>query len=156
MHLRQTFLLLIVVACGNLNVARSQATGSKNLEQMPSVDPIFIQEVKLQKVLQSKDYDGFKALLLPDFLIVSDKLQSADQFIAARVNCTIGASSLQNHQIRRPSREVTVITYRLNSITACGEQKMSDALNETTIWVRRDGKWLAQLHTETVISKPTH
>jgi hypothetical protein len=44
-----------------------------------------------------------------------------------------------------------VIAYSGSSVIVCGESHLTSNFNATTTWVRCDGKWLVQMHTETPI-----
>jgi hypothetical protein len=46
------------------------------------------------------------------------------------------------------SPDAAVIAYNANSEISCGEAHLKGSYNATTTWVRRDGKWLVQIHTE--------
>jgi hypothetical protein len=149
--MKRTLFLLALAAAASPLFAQVQVTVSKNLDSTPGMDPIYIQEVKLVKTIQAKDFRAFKSTLLPDFLVVTSTLQNADQFADSLKKCDIGMWSLENKQIRMLSNDAAVINYRLRTNITCGNQVLSGQYNATTIWVLRNGKWLAQMHTETPI-----
>jgi Domain of unknown function (DUF4440) len=109
---------------------------------------LFIQEIKLWKALQSRDMAAFEAQLLPDFLEVENNIQTRDQTIANLNTCVLVSFNIHNHQTRMLSPDAAVIAYNANSEVACGASHLKGSYNATTTWVRRDGKWMVQLHTE--------
>jgi hypothetical protein len=142
---------LLTLAIATPLFAQVQVTVSKDLDSTPGIDPVFIQEIKLQKTLQAKDFKAFKDMVLPDFVVATDTLQGADEFTASLKKCEFGRNGLENHQIRMLGQNAAVINYRLTSEISCSKQNRGGRFNATTIWVLKDGKWLAQLHTETPI-----
>ena len=100
------------------------------------------------KALQSHNLGAFESLLLPDYLEVEKTIQTRDQLMANLNTCTIVSFKLRNHQTRMLSADAAVIAYTGSSEITCGESHIASSYNATTTWVRRDGKWLVQLHTE--------
>jgi hypothetical protein len=67
--------------------------------------------------------------------------------------CTLVSFKMRNHHLRMLSPDAAVITYSRSSETICGESHLTGDYNATTTWVRRDGKWLVQIHTETLAAR---
>jgi len=109
---------------------------------------LFIQEIKLWKALQYHDLVTFNSLLLPDFIEVEKTIQNREQILANLNTCTLVSFNFHNHQTRMLSPDAAVIAYNANSEITCGESHLKGSYNATTVWVRRDGKWLVQIHTE--------
>jgi hypothetical protein len=127
--------------------ATEQTTPAPELGTEP--DFIFIQELNLWKALQSHDLAAFHAYLLPDFLDVEKTIQTRDQIMANLGTCTLVSSKIRNHQLRMLSPDAAILTYTRSSETTCGESHLTGDYNATTTWVRREGKWFVQIHTET-------
>jgi hypothetical protein len=123
-----------------------QTTAAKDIDSEP--DFIFIQEIGMWKALQSHNLGAFESLLLPDYIEVEKTIQTRDQLMANLNTCTIVSFKLRNHQTRMLSSDAAVIAYTGSSEITCGESHIASSYNATTTWVRRDGKWLVQLHTE--------
>ena len=126
-----------------------QTTAASDLDTEP--DFIFIQEIAMWKALQSHNLGAFESLLLPDYIEVEKTIQTRDQLMANLNACTIVSFKLRSHQTRMLSADSAVIAYTGSSEIACGESHIASSYNATTTWVRRDGKWLVQLHTESPI-----
>jgi hypothetical protein len=136
----------------------AQQTATEQTPPAPELgtepDFIFIQELNLWKALQSHDLAAFHAYLLPDFLDVEKTIQTRDQIMANLGACTLTSSKIRNHQLRMLSSDAAVLTYSRSSETTCGESHLTGDYNATTTWVRREGKWFVQIHTETAAARP--
>ena len=139
-------LLLTLLAASVMSVLAQQSTVAKDLDSEP--DFIFIQEIGMWRTLQSHDLAAFQSLLLPDYIEVEKTIQTRDQLLANLNTCTIISFKLRNHQTRMLSPDAAVIAYSGSSEITCGESHLASNYNATTTWVRRDGKWLIQMHTE--------
>jgi uncharacterized protein (TIGR02246 family) len=57
-------------------------------------------------------------------------------------------------QVHRLSADVAVLAYKVHEeLTVDGEPVSLDAADAST-WVRRDGRWLCALHTESILGDP--
>lgn len=139
--------ILTVLAASVMPVFAPQMTAQqKEIDSEP--DFIFIQEIGMWKALQSHNLGAFESLLLPDYLEVEKTIQTREQLMANLNTCAIVSFKLRNHQTRMLSADAAVIAYTGSSEITCGESHITSSYNATTTWVRRDGKWLVQLHTE--------
>jgi uncharacterized protein (TIGR02246 family) len=145
-------LIFMLLAASVTPVLAQQTTAAKDIDTEP--DFIFIQEINWWKALQNHDLAAFHALLLPDFLDVEKTIQTREQIMENLNTCTLVSFKIRNHQLRVLSPDAAVVTYSRSSETACGESHLTGDYNATTTWVRRDGKWLVQIHTETPAAKP--
>jgi hypothetical protein len=140
-------LLLTLLAASVTPVCAGQVTTVQDSDSS-GTDIIFLQELGMWRALQSHDMMAFQSLLLPDYLEVEKTIQTREQLMANLNTCTIVSYKLRNHQTRVISPDAAVIAYSGSSEIACGESHLASNFNATTTWVRRDGKWLVQLHTE--------
>jgi hypothetical protein len=139
-------LILTLLAASVMPVRAQQVTAAKDIDSEP--DFIFIQEIGMWRTLQSHNLGAFESLLLPDYLEVEKTIQTRDQLMANLNTCIIVSFKLRNHQTRMLTADSAVIAYSGSSEITCGESHIASNYNATTTWVRRDGKWLIQLHTE--------
>jgi uncharacterized protein (TIGR02246 family) len=144
--------ILMLLAASVTPVLTQQIGAAKDIDTEP--DFIFIQEIHWWKALQSHDLAAFHALLLPDFLDVEKTIRTREQIMESLNICTLVSFKIRNHQLRMLSPDAAVVTYSRFSETICGESHLTGDYNATTMWVRRDGKWLVQIHTETPAAKP--
>ena len=67
---------------------------------------------------------------------------------------TLHDFEIKDVKVQRLSDEVAVIGYKVHEdLTVDGERLTMDAADAST-WVRRNGKWLCALHTESVAGDP--
>jgi hypothetical protein len=112
------------------------------------LDLLFIEELKMWRAFQSHDLLAFGSYLLPDFIEVEKAIQTREQVMANINACTLVSFKLTNHQIRMLGPDAAVLAYNGSSHMMCGEAQLSGNFNATTTWVRRNGKWFIQMHTE--------
>jgi uncharacterized protein (TIGR02246 family) len=119
------------------------------------MDLIFIQEMRLWQALQQHDLVTLNSIFLPDFLQVGRLIQTREQTLANLNTCTLVNFKLQNHHVRVLSQDIAIIAYTGSNELVCGDSHLKGSYNATTTWIRRDGKWLVQIHTEMPIKTPT-
>jgi Domain of unknown function (DUF4440) len=144
--------LILTLLAMTLTPALAQQTTAPDLGTEP--DFIFIQEINLWKALQAHDTAAFHAMLLPDFLYVQKAIETRDQIMQNLDTCTLTSFKFSNHQLRVLSADAVIIAYNAASEITCDQTRLKGNYNATTTWVRRDGKWFAQIHTETPAAKP--
>jgi Domain of unknown function (DUF4440) len=142
----KAILLLMLLAASFTVVLAQQTTAAKDIDTEP--DFIFIQEIGMWRALQAHNLGAFEAMLLPDYIEVEKTIQTRDQLMANLNICTVVSFRLRNHQTRMLSPDAAVVAYSGSSEITCGESHLASNYNATTTWVRRDGKWLIQMHTE--------
>jgi hypothetical protein len=142
----KAILLLLLLAASFTVVLAQQTAAAKDIDTEP--DFIFIQEIGMWRALQAHNLGAFEAMLLPDYIEVEKTIQTRDQLMANLNICTVVSFRLRNHQTRMLSPDAAVIAYSGSSEITCGESHLASNYNATTTWVRRDGKWLIQMHTE--------
>jgi hypothetical protein len=145
-------LLVISLFVATLTPALAQQiTTPKDIDSEP--DFIFIQEIHLWTALQAHELATFQASLLPDFLYIERTIQTREQIMVNLNTCTLASFHFNNHQIRVLSPDAVILSYTAATDTTCGESHLRGNYNATTTWVRRDGKWFVQIHTETPTPK---
>jgi len=114
-------------------------------------DPIANEKI-IWDTLKSKNYDAFAALLAPDSLEVEpegvfDKAGSVKGVSEPDLS-QVALSDLRSLKI---DDDTALVTYMVKggSVDPSGE-------HHTTIWARRDGKWLALFHQGTPVLKELH
>jgi hypothetical protein len=141
-------LILFLLLAANLCPVLAQETPVPKDLDPAGMDLLFIEELKMWKAFQAHDLVAFQGFLLPDFIEVEKSIQTREQVMANINACTLVSFKLTNHQIRMLSPDAAVLAYNGFSQIACGEAHLSGNFNATTTWVRRDGRWLIQIHTE--------
>ena len=95
--------------------------------------------------------EAFQQLMAPDYLCIeaTGVLMSKADNIAQLKALTFSSYKIQDPQVRKLSSNSAVIVARVQFEGTAGGQKMSGETLTSTVWVKRGGKWLAQIHTET-------
>ncbi len=97
------------------------------------------------------DINAFTQLVVPDYLCIeaTGKLFTKADNIDQLNHLTFSGFKIQDPQVRRLSPNSALIVARVRFEAKAGPQDISSETLTSTVWVKRDGKWLAQLHTET-------
>jgi hypothetical protein len=144
--------LVLTLLAAMLTPALAQQVTPPDIDTEP--DFIFLQELRLWKALQTHDLVAFQSFLLPDFIEVERTILTRDEIMKNLGICTLSSFHFRNHQLRTLSPDAVVLSYVGSTETTCGESRLSGTYNATTTWVRRDGRWLVQIHTETPTPRP--
>jgi uncharacterized protein (TIGR02246 family) len=72
------------------------------------------------------------------------------QYLKAIIDndCTVSSYSLDNTKVTMLSKEVALLTYRYAHDVVCGGNPEASPLWASTMYVKRDGKWLIAFHQE--------
>jgi uncharacterized protein (TIGR02246 family) len=72
------------------------------------------------------------------------------QYVKAIINnnCTVNSYSLDNSKVTMLSKDVALLTYRYAQDVVCGGKPEASPLWASTVYVKRDGKWLIAFHQE--------
>ncbi|HEX8456031.1 MAG TPA: nuclear transport factor 2 family protein [Pyrinomonadaceae bacterium] len=133
----------------NANTPPSEA---KHPEMLASDDPVAI-EKHLWEALRQKDWDTFAAHLAPEQVEVepggvSDRAGT----LASIRGVDFSKTTTSDFKAVKLDDDATVVTYMVRGTSPDGKPSQHRA---STIWVKRDGKWLAYFHHGTpVIATP--
>ncbi|MGA3373391.1 MAG: nuclear transport factor 2 family protein [Terracidiphilus sp.] len=105
-------------------------------------------ENRFWQALQQKDLATLKAMMTPDYLSVEDGISTREQVISNLAHCELIRFTLSDQREEAISAKVFATIYRIREEATCGEMQYDGTYIATTVWVSRDGRWLAQLHTE--------
>jgi hypothetical protein len=64
-------------------------------------------------------------------------------------NCGISSFKFKDPQVHLLTSDSAAIVYRVDVNAICGGHKISVDLLASSVWVKRGGKWLTEIHTET-------
>jgi hypothetical protein len=102
------------------------------------------------------DVKALQKLLLPDYLYIQPggAIWTREENIASLESGVVFSSiEIKNPQVRKLSPTSAVIVARLLIEAAVGEHNLSTETLTSTVWVKQNGKWLAQLHTSTTAAQ---
>lgn len=153
-------LLCLASACapaeqgaGNANLAATNANTAT-----PQPTPAAVSEAELIALdrqildaLKAKNWDAFAALLADDQLSVwSDSVQDKAQSVEAVKKLELTDISTSEHRVVRFGPDAAVLTYTsVAKGSYDGRPMPGTPSRDSTVWVRRGGKWLAAFHQET-------
>jgi hypothetical protein len=99
------------------------------------------------------DVESLQKVLLPDYLYILSKgvIWTREENLASLKSGVVFSSiRITNPQVRKLSPTSAVIVARVRIEAAAGEQNLSTETLTSSVWVKQDGIWLAQLHTSTM------
>jgi hypothetical protein len=105
-------------------------------------------ENRFWQALQRNDLAALKSMMTPDYLSVEDGMSTRDQVIAYLSRCRLNRFALSHQHQQAISANAVTAIYRIREEATCGDKQYNSSYIATTIWVLRDGQWLAELHTE--------
>jgi Domain of unknown function (DUF4440) len=100
------------------------------------------------------DVEAWQKLTLPDYLYINFRgviWTREGNAIALKSGVVFSSIRIKDSQVRKLSPTSAPIVARV-LIEAGGHNLSSDTLT-STVWVKQDGKWLAQLHTSIKVAQ---
>jgi hypothetical protein len=138
-------------ATGTLADAQAKKAG----DAVASADAkeIIAKEYLLQKYEIEFNYAGIEKLTLPDFTELSQSIENRDQIIAglrrfSASGCRIQPVKMKNAKVTFLSPDIATLVYFASQTGTCFSRTFTADANIATLWVRHDGQWQAQMHTE--------
>jgi hypothetical protein len=138
-------------AAANKPAAKSTPPAESKPAEPVSDDPV-AREKQVWDALKKKDFDRFASFLAEDQLEVGawgvhDKAGS----VSGVQQADFSKAALSDFKMAKVSDDVAIVTYMVKGI---GGMSPSGA-RASTIWVKRDGKWLAVYHQDTTVGPAT-
>lgn len=121
--------------------------------QAPEPVEIVHQEQHLWKAMAEENFASVRKLFTPDFVEVDSHIAALDTLLITLQQCKLTDYELHDLQVRILSPDAAMTAYHAVTTFECGTEAKPDPhhfdTNDTTTWVRRNGTWLVQAHTET-------
>jgi hypothetical protein len=102
------------------------------------------------------DVDALEQLLLADYLYIqfNGNIWTKEENIRSLQGGVVFSSiEITDPQVKMLSSTSAVIVARVLIKAASGDRDLSNETLTSTVWVKRDNKWLAQLHTSTAVAQ---
>jgi hypothetical protein len=102
------------------------------------------------------DVEAWQKLTLPDYLYINFRgiiWTREENAISLKSGVTFSSIQIKNSQVRKLSATSALIVARVLIEAAVGGQNHSTDTLTSTVWVKQDGKWLAQLHTSIKVAE---
>ena len=96
------------------------------------------------------DVEAFQKVTLPDYLYITQwgvMWTREENATSLRSGVVLSSIQIKNSKVRKLSPTSALIVARVLIEAAAGGQNLSAETLTSTVWVKQDGKWLAQLHT---------
>jgi hypothetical protein len=118
-------------------------------------DTIIAQENAFWKAYVDANTEDLSKLLLPDFTSVEQEIWNRDQVLTFvkrfHEHCTLAPVKLVDPRVTFLSSDIATLVYHATETPTCGTHTLSGETNISSVWLRRDGRWQLQLHTEYAI-----
>jgi uncharacterized protein (TIGR02246 family) len=102
------------------------------------------------------DVEAFQKLMLPDYLYITHNgviWTGEENIISLKSGVAFSSIEIKNSQVRKLSPTSALIVARVLIEAAAGGHDLSTETLTSTVWVKQDGKWLAQLHTSIKVAQ---
>ena len=102
------------------------------------------------------DVEAFQKLILPDYLYITHNgviWTGEENIISLKSGVAFSSIEIKNSQVRKLSPTSALIVARVLIEAAAGGHDLSTETLTSTVWVKQDGKWLAQLHTSVKVAQ---
>jgi len=102
------------------------------------------------------DVEAFQKLILPDYLYITHNgviWTGEENIISLKSGVAFSSIEIKNSQVRKLSPTSALIVARVLIEAAAGGHDLSTETLTSTVWVKQDGKWLAQLHTSIKVAQ---
>jgi hypothetical protein len=96
------------------------------------------------------DVEAWQKLTLPDYLYINFRgviWTREENAISLKSGVVFSSIEIKNAQVKKLSPTSALIVARVLIKAAAGGHDLSTESLTSTVWVKQDGKWLAQLHT---------
>jgi hypothetical protein len=118
-------------------------------------DAIVAHENAFWKAYVDANSADLSKLLLPNFTNVEEQIWNRDQVLTFlkqfHEHCTLAPVKILDSHIIFLTPDIATLVYHATETPTCGTRTMSGETNISTVWIRRDGRWQMQLHTEYAI-----
>ena len=118
-------------------------------------------EHKFWNAMQTKDAGVAQAMTDDGCIIVGAQGVSAIDARTMGKLTTEGEWELDEYsfdekstQVRMLSDDVAIVAYKVNERVVVDGKELPVEANDASVWVRRNGKWLCALHTESLSGDP--
>jgi hypothetical protein len=137
-------LVVLVFACSIS--AAAQKTGQPDFQAM---------EKGAWDAFSKGDGKYFDSLIADDGVVFNGSALSSKADLVKEVNskpCDVKSYSFSNFKVTTIDNDATLVTYSATQDGTCGGQAMPAKVMGSTIYVKRNGKWLAFYHQESPVT----
>jgi ketosteroid isomerase-like protein len=126
---------------------------------MVSKDEILSLERKFWDAIQAKDAEGAAAMIGEQCIVAGAqgvaRIDRATYVKMAQTGkWTLHEYEMTDVQVVEAGPDAAVIGYKVRERLTMEGREMTLEAADTSVWCRRDGRWLCMLHTESVLGDP--
>jgi hypothetical protein len=143
--------LLVALAAGPL--AKTETKQLSDAAASAAAKDIVAREVAFQKSEIDFNYAALEKLMAPEYVELSQSFMNRDQIFATlrRVSgagCRIQPVKMRDARVTFLTPEIATVVYRATQAGTCYGRTFSVDANISTLWIHRDGRWQAEMHSE--------
>lgn len=120
-----------------------------------TADVIIAQENAFWKAYTAGNVTDLAILLEPGFTNVEQAIWTRAEVLTFvqqfHKQCSLAPVALVDPHVSFLTPDIATIVYHANEAATCGNRRMSGDTNISTVWVRRNGHWQMNLHSEYTI-----
>jgi hypothetical protein len=145
--------LFVALVAGHLANAQTKKSG----DTVASVEAkeIIAREIALQKSEIDLNFAALEKLMVPEYFELSRSFMNRDQAFAmlrrmSELGCGMQPVKMKDARVTLLSPDIATVVYRATQTGTCNSRTFSIEANIVTLWVQRDGRWQAEMHSELV------
>ena len=149
---------LVVVAVGLLAFGTfgvSQAEKGKNTDVEQKLTST---EKQLYEAWKNHDMGPFKQSLADDIVLVDAGgiVQGKDKLVDAmtKTPCDVKSYSIGDIKVNWIDKDTALLTYKGESDATCGGEKAPTPVYASSLWIKKNGKWLSTFHQASLAVAP--
>lgn len=147
-------MMVLMIAIGVSSVALGQTKMSKNADNSVQTQVVALEKQSWEE-WKKKNSAWFQTYLTEDFLSVhndgvEDKAQAVKSIAA---DCEVKSYSLDNLKFVMLNKEAALLNYTAMQDAVCSGNTIPANVRVAVVYVKRGGKWLQALYTETPMVK---
>ena len=123
----------------------------ENFDEQTARELLGQMELAVMEAFKNKDAQRFTKDFAADYVGVSgDGVKDAAGEIKGMQAIDLDHLSAENMKIHFPAVHAAILTYTMITRGKMGNQPISGSIFASTLYINRDGRWLATLHTESM------
>ena len=143
--------LFLALAAGP--TASGQVKKASDKAPSAAAKEIIAREIALQKSEIDLNFAALEKLMVPEYFELSQSFMSRDQVFAmlrrlSESGCRIQPVKMKDTRVTFLSADIATVVYRATQTGTCYSRTFTVDANISTLWIQRDGRWQAEMHSE--------
>lgn len=143
-------MMILMIAIGVSSVAFGQTTMSKNANNSVQTQIIALEKTSWEE-WKKKNASWYQTNLSEDYLLVnSEGVEDKTQVVKSiAADCEVKSFSLNNFKFVMLNKDAALLNYTAKQDAVCLGKTQPSTVRSSSVYVRRGGKWLQALYSET-------